>query len=116
MTKKKEDAVLASAVLKLDVRERLQIGNLMPERGNYFEMIVGKHVQKKFELSSKEVEAIELKNTQTGITWNPDKEMPKDIELTGTEIDFLKTQINRLSEENQLPFNMLGLCEKIMDI
>ena len=116
MTKKKEDALLASATLELGIKERLQIGNLMPERGNYFEMIVGKHVQKKFELSSKEVEAIELKNSQSGITWNAEKEKKKNVELTGTEIDFLKTQITRLSEENQLPFSMLDLCEKIMEI
>ncbi len=109
MTKKKE-----SIVIGVDVRERLQVARLMPEKGNYFDMIVGKHIEKKFELTSEEIQVIGLKNTSTGITWDPNKEVTKEVELTPTEIEFLKVRVNELSDLKELPFNMVGLCEKIM--
>lgn len=118
MTKKKEPKVTVSNhTVTLTTKDRLFIGRLMPERGAFLDMLVGRHIEKKCEFSPEEIEELKFQNSGEGrVTWDVEKETPKAIEFTGTEISFLHSRIDDLSSKNDLPYAMVDLCEKLKGV
>lgn len=112
-----ESVKIGEKTLELSIRDRLQIPRFMPRSGAYLEMLVGRHIEKKCEISSKEIQEIGLKESVDGqITWISEKEKKKTIELTETEISFLSNRIDDMSSRGELLYMMMDLAERIKNL
>ena len=98
----------------LSVQDRLSVGTLLPEKGTYLKLLIAKHINKKTELSSEEVEKLKVRATRNnGVTWDQANAKDKPVELTITEISFLNERIDEMDKAEQIPFGVIDLCEKI---
>ena len=108
------------STLVLDVRDRFGFGNIFPEQSNLLEMKIIRQIEKKIELSVKELlsidyaEVLDNNGVTTGrIKWDSKKEKPLSVYLSGIEINLLKKFVNRLSQENKIKREFAELCIKI---
>ncbi len=102
--------------MKLDVKEILGFGALLPPKGNLIEIGLVQDMSKKVSLSQEEKEKIGLVAKGPGqLSWK-DEKFTKDIDFSDTEIDFLKQQITRLDKEKNITLDLIGLCRKIKEI
>lgn len=112
-----ESTTVNDRTLELSIRDRLQIPRFMPRNGAYLEMLVGRHIEKKCEISSEEIQEIGLKESPDGqITWISSKEKKKTVELTTTEISFLSKRIDDMSSTGELLYMMMDLAERIKNL
>jgi hypothetical protein len=68
--------------LALTVKDRLLVTQLYPKESNLVEQTIVRDISRKIEISQKEQEAIGLKAVQQGFTWDQEKELVKQIELS----------------------------------
>jgi hypothetical protein len=98
----------------MTVRDRLLAPQIFPQKSNIVGQVIARDIAKKLEISKEEAEQIELKPFPDGrYKWNGEKAKVKEIELTGPEIAFLKAQVARIDETEQVTFDILELCETI---
>ena len=97
--------------MKLDVGERLNMTQLLPQQGNLIEMRLGKDLTGKVEFSQEEMEKVGLVQKEQSLTWDSKEEF--EIEFTETELNFLNDQVTKLDAENKITRQQLALCEKI---
>lgn len=88
--------------------------NNLPEQGNIEKMINKRNIRNKITFSSEEMDKLNLKSTDQGITWTPIDEI--DVEFTNTEIEFLNDMINTMSENNLISENMLDFILEIQSL
>lgn len=108
-------SVDTGAILPMDVRDRLFIGSFFPKEANKLELILVRDINKKTELSQKDIVdfkvAFDGKTKQT--TWNEEGQKKKKIRFSNPEVEFLQKQSKRLDSEKKLTLEILSLCERI---
>lgn len=82
---------------KLNVITRLLLFNNMPENGSIEEMINKRNVRDKITFSSDELDKLQLKTNENGITFQPIDDL--EVEFTNTEIKFLNDVMEKISEK-----------------
>lgn len=82
---------------KLNVITRLLLFNNMPENGSIEEMINKRNVRDKITFSSEELDKLQLKTNENGITFQPIDDL--EVEFTNTEIKFLNDVMEKISEK-----------------
>lgn len=109
--------------MNLKIRDRILFEQLFPQQGNLIEQIMVREIAKKIRLSPAEIEKVELRdvldkdNNPTGnVVWNLEKDTGKEVVFSESEIEFLKKQIRRLDETNQINQQILDLCVLINEI
>jgi len=111
------------STVNLKIRDRILFEQLFPQQGNLIEQIMVREIAKKIRLSPAEIEKVELRdvldkdNNPTGnVVWNLEKDTGKEVVFSESEIEFLKKQIRRLDETNQINQQILDLCVLINEI
>ena len=113
MTKKKETE---GKEFSFGIKDRLMIPQLTPTNGNYLDLLTAKHIDRKVEFSSEELEKYNIRSGGNGgIIWDFEKEEQKKIFLTTLEISLLQKQIEELGNQNKLHKDMVDTLEKIMN-
>ena len=112
MKKKKEDV---GTKMKLNVKDRLVITELLPNQDNIIGLTIAKDIRQKTEVGQIEATKIGLKIEGTSFIWDDKKEKDKTIEFTDAELELLKSQINELDKQKAIKSNMLSLCLKIRE-
>lgn len=102
--------------LLLTVSDRLYMSDILPQKGNYLELLTAKHISKKVEFSSAEVDELKLRQEGNQMRWNTKVENEKTVELTETELSFLSQRIDAMSEGNSLVFGAMDLYMKIKEL
>lgn len=110
MTEKTEKTI------ELSVSDRFVIPALFPEKGDFVEMLIAKHLERRIEFTPDQVQSLKFVQGDRGITWNKAGDQPFAIELTEQELLFLQKQITRLSEAKELLYSYMPFCEKIMNL
>ena len=82
---------------KLNVITRLLLFNNMPENGSIEEIINKRNVRDKITFSSDELDKLQLKTNENGITFQPIDDL--EVEFTNTEIKFLNDVMEKISEK-----------------
>lgn len=82
---------------KLNVITRLLLFNNMPENGSIEEMINKRNVRDKITFSSEELDKLQLKTNENGITFQPIDDL--EVEFTNTEVKFLNDVMEKISEK-----------------
>lgn len=98
--------------IDLNVATRLMLLMNLPEQGSVTEMISKRNVRKKIDFSSEEVEALKIENKDNKIVWLPEKEL-LTVEFTDSEVDFLKSLIDKLDKAGSITDNILDFVEAI---
>jgi hypothetical protein len=88
--------------LELTYRERLEFKNVLPVRASLSRIRLAKQIIDKVKI-----------NDSNDIN---DNSAVQDFDFNDAEIEFLKTMIQFLDEQNQIPFTSLSLIEKILSI
>ena len=102
--------------MELTFNDRLIFFQLYPDRGNIITLRLIKDIRDKVDFAAKEVDKYKIKASTDGrVTWdkNLDVEMGFAIDLTNSELEFLKDRIRELDNSKSIPFSLLSLCEKI---
>ena len=97
----------------LNVATRLMLLMNLPEQGSVIEMISKRNIRKKIDFSSEELEDLNIKNEDGRITWS--SEAPSiEVEFTDSEINLLKSLLDKLDKSGLITDNILDFVEKIL--
>ena len=98
--------------LALSIKDRLIFNELFPKQSDIIGQIIVRDIAEKLQITQVEGEKIGLKPREGGgFTWKNTKD--KVVELTNTEMEFLRTQVQRLDKEKKVTLDLLELCLKI---
>lgn len=100
--------------MKLNIKERLMMLELLPEKGALLTMTNKRNIIKKVDFSSEEIETFEIKQTEKGITWK-NEEKPKDVDFNSEELKLLKDSVDELDKNNAITDYLFDLCIKIKE-
>lgn len=100
--------------MKLNVLTRLMLLNNLPEQGNLEKMLNKRNVRNKITFSSEELDTMRLETTDQGIKWNPIDDI--EVDFTDTEIKFIKSVVDDLSEKGLISEAFLDFALMINDM
>ena len=84
-------------ILKLGIKERLTITQLFPREENLISQIMVRDISEKTDFTQEEVKKAEIIIENGSYKWEKKKDIQKEIEFTGAEMEFLKSMINKFS-------------------
>lgn len=102
--------------MKLNVKERLAILQMLPECGSITEMVDMMEIVKKVRITSEEKDEINYKEAGNVITWDMSKDLGIDIEFKHDEVNILKLAVKKLDEEKRVNMSNLDICLKINNL
>ncbi len=121
--KKKQDRVPAKEFgvkIKLGVKERLMIAQILPREGNLIAQRIMRDIVTKTELSQAEMDQVGMEGVEGGgVKWDDKKEAElgqKLVKFTDAEIGYLKDEIKKLDEKGKISRDTFQLCERIHNL
>ena len=99
--------------------DRLLANSLLPEMGDLITQSLVRSILEKVSITPQEIQDWEIKATVgpdgkgSNITWNVEKEVPKEVELFDPEIGLLKEGVRKLIEEKRVSQQNYNLCAMI---
>lgn len=110
---------MAKNILELSIPDRIYFASFMPKQGDFIEMTLCKEILEKIEISSKEINEIEFKTETTGsqssYKWNKKKEVPKIVEFSNAEKQFIKNEFNKKDKAKQITEELYDLAKKLIN-
>ena len=120
---KKKDHVPAKEFgvkMKLGVKDRLMIAQLLPREGNLIAQRIMRDIITKTELSQDEMNKVGMEALKDGgVKWDDKKEDEfgqKLVKFTDAEIGYLKDQVKKLDETQKVSRDTFLLCERIHNL
>jgi hypothetical protein len=103
--------------MKLNIKNRLILLQILPNKGNLSDMVEVMDLAKQLKLSDKEKELINYKiDDSDNIYWDSNKDFEKDFELNSDKIKILKETINKLDSEKEIPLVLVDLALEIKNL
>lgn len=103
--------------MNLTIKDRILIPEILPESGDMVEMILVRSIQKKVEITAKDIDYYEIKTNESGNTqWNGSKDKGVDIEFENSEIEILKRSFQKLNDEKKINNRNFDLCLKLKEL
>lgn len=99
--------------MKLSVKDRILFPSLYPQKGSLVEQLLIKDIDSKVSLKQKEITEIKLRDENGKITWEDKKAKVLDVSFTAPEVDFLKSQVDRLDSAKEITRDIIDLCTLI---
>jgi len=98
----------------LTVKDRLLFFEFFPERSSLVNQMIVEDINEKIKIGADEKKTINLRpQGQGGLVWDEGKAKDIDIVFTGVEVDFLKSQIERLEKAMGFTLDMAKIARKI---
>lgn len=105
--------------MKMTVKERLELPELLPDRSDLLTMMQVKDIKDKVKLSTAELKAITPKQEMGPggpiMRWNEKKDPHKDIRLTDAEVRLLLDQVEKFNKDKKISEGMLSIVQKLKD-
>jgi len=100
--------------MELNVKERIILGSILPQRGNFATYRMVQDLLMKFGLKAEEIKEIELQELEGGnLHWN--KDIIKDFEFKDAEVDLIKKHLKELDDKESLNYaDHISLYEKFV--
>jgi len=106
--------------IKLGVKERLMIAQILPREGNLIAQRIMRDIVTKTELSQDEMDKVGMEPTPDGgVKWDDEKEADfgrKQIKFTDAEAGYLKDQVKKLDQTEKITRDTFLLCERIHNL
>jgi GTP-sensing pleiotropic transcriptional regulator CodY len=100
--------------MKLDIRERILLMQLLPEKGSYILYRNMECLKKELSFSEEELESAGIKNVDGRVNWNPEKDPLKDVEIGESMRDIIVNALKKLDEDGQIDSQNISLYEKFI--
>lgn len=102
--------------MKLTIKERVVLGEILPQQGNMIEMILSSSIRKKAEFTPREITEFNLKQDGGNLTWDGSVDSDVEVFFEESEINLLKEQYKKFDEEKRVSDRMVDLFLKIRDL
>jgi len=89
--------------------------NIQAEKGTHLELMLIRDLNEKMVLTDEDKAACGFVPNEAGAIWK-DKDYTVDIDLSKTELAFIKSRVDSLSKSGHLPYNALSLYEKMQSL
>lgn len=100
--------------LKLSIKERVLIPDILPQAGHKLQQIIVRSLLAKAEFTPEEIDKYGLTISSQGVAWNEiAKTATFEIEFSETEISILREAAILLDKEARVTQHNLSLIEKI---
>lgn len=101
--------------MKLKLNERLHLLTLLPNKGNFENLVLGKSIQKKIDISPNEVEEFGIKTVGESLTWNAAGVASElECEFSEGEKNLIVDLLKKASETESLSMDLLDLYAEIV--
>ena len=99
-TKPAKEEPQPAKTITLTIKDRFLIGEFFPERSSLVNQMIVQDLTEKTEIGKKEREEIGLKPVPGGqaVVWDEKRQKDIEVPLSGVEIDFLKSQVDRIEK------------------
>lgn len=102
--------------MKLNIKDRLVILNLLPNQGSILELTEAINIANQIKLSDEEKEAIDYKVNGNNVYWDINKNIEIDIDLNQDQITLLKNKVKELDSKKVITIDILNTCLKINNL
>jgi hypothetical protein len=101
--------------MKLSILERLVLGNILPQKGNYTTMIAVKEIRDKIAITLEEIKKYEIVSDEQQTRWSKEGEHYEiDVEFGKTLSVIIKEALQEKNKTNELTQEMISLYEKFV--
>lgn len=102
--------------MKLNVKDRLVILNLLPNQGSILELTEAINIANRIKLSDEEKEAVDYKVNGNNVYWDVNKNIEIDVDLNQDQITLLKNKVKELDSKKVITIDILNTCLKINNL
>ena len=102
--------------MKLNIKDRLVILNLLPNQGSILELTEAINVANQIKLSDEEKEAVNYTVNGNNVYWDVNKNIEIDVDLNQDQINLLKNKIKELDSKKLITVDILNTCLKINNL
>lgn len=96
--------------IEVSVKDRLTIIALLPSSGKMTDLVEVIDLVKLIKFTEEEKAEMDYKEVNGRITWNPAKEITKEIEINFEQLRIIKEQIKKLDKEEKIDLSTLDTC------
>lgn len=102
--------------MKLKLNERFHLLTLLPVKGNFETLVLGKSIQKKIDASVADVEEFEIRTIGESLTWNAKGVASEvDYDFSAGEKKLIVDLMKKASEREELPVDLLNLYMEVVE-
>lgn len=100
---------------KLDMLERIMLLGLLPKEGSYMNLKLLRVVREELSFSDKENKALQFKQQDDQLTWNPGVKADKEIFFGEVIEGIIRKALTDLDKAEKITENHYSLYEKFME-
>lgn len=104
------------STIKLTVKDRIVMGEVLPEQGGMLDMILAKSISDKTTLTAREITLFGVEQEGTTLKWDQEKDTGVEMPFEVAEVDLLKRRLKELDESKSINSRIFDLCLKIREL
>lgn len=99
--------------MKLTLKERLGILNILPKQGDFVTMTAKADLVDKIKVTQEEIKELHIETIpEGGLKWDGKKDLAKEFEITDLETKIVKDELKRLDDAKQISDEILLIYKK----
>lgn len=102
--------------MKMTIKDRIVVVDLLPEQGGMIDMILAKSVSDKVALTAREITDFSVVQEGNSVKWDQTKDTGVEICFEASEVEMLKKRVQELDEQKSITMRTFDLCMKIKDL
>lgn len=95
--------------MNLKVKNRVTLLSILPAKGDIVTMTIKHDIANKVSLTQDDISKLDVKATDSGITWDNAKDSGIDVEFSELELKLIKEKIAELDKAGEITDNVLEL-------
>jgi hypothetical protein len=100
--------------MKLELIDRLLLLKALPHEGSFATLKIVQDLKLHLALTEKEFKEFEVKETEGNITWNPEKDLGKEIPIGEKATDIIVMSLKKRDRDGELTEQELPVYEKFI--
>lgn len=101
--------------MELKVADRLVLLNLLPKEGDFTTLKIVRKLREDLSFSEDEHKALEFKQDNGSIQWNPNSDIPKEIPIGEKASDMIADVLKKLDKDKHLQEQHFALYEMFVE-
>jgi len=101
--------------MKLDIRDRVQLGAILPAKGDMVTLTIRQDIIEKTKITQKEIKDWGVKVEGQAMTWDKEKVKEINVDFTDAEKELIKKQLKEMDGKKELTPEHISIYKKFMD-